>query len=58
MVPSLEAVAPREPMQQPDLRVAELEAQLRQLEQELAAAREKLAAASQEIRETSIKWPS
>jgi chromosome segregation ATPase len=49
MAPSPEAVASREPTQQPDLRVAELEAQLRQLEQELAAAREKLAAANQEI---------
>ena len=48
MAPSPEAVASREPTQQPDLR-AELEAQLRQLEQELAAAREKLAAANQEI---------
>ena len=44
-----EAVASREPTQQPDLRVAELEAQLRQLEQELAAAQEKLAAANQEV---------
>ena len=43
------AVASREPTQQPDLRVAELEAQLRQLEKELAAAQEKLAAANQEV---------
>jgi len=43
------AVSTREPTQQPNPQVAELEVRLRGLEQELAAAQEKLATANQEI---------
>jgi hypothetical protein len=48
MTRTLETVVAREPTQQPDSRVAKLEARLRELQHELAA-QEKLAAADREI---------